>query len=59
MRSEEFVADDGYIDQVLANPACGKPECWELGKNVESVEGRRLRYENSNARRTTAPVKNF
>lgn len=38
--SEEFAAIDGYIDQVLVNPACGKPECWELGNRVECIEGR-------------------
>ena len=29
--SKEFAAIDRYIDQVSVNPACGKPECWELG----------------------------
>jgi hypothetical protein len=36
--SEEFAADNGYIDQVLANPACGELEGWELGNSVECIQ---------------------
>jgi hypothetical protein len=59
MRSEEFAADEGYIDQVLANQACGKPECWELGDSTECIDGRPLRHKNPNARKTGVPVKNL
>ena len=59
VRSEEFAADDGYIDQVLENPACGKPECWELGDSMECIEERPLRHKNPSARTTGAPVKNL
>lgn len=59
MGSKEFAVDEGYIDQVLANPACGKPEYWELGNSMGCIEGRRLRRENSSARRIRAPVKNM
>lgn len=59
MWSEEFAAIDRFIDQVLANLACGKPECWELGNSVECVEGRRMRHEIPSARGTGTPVKNL